>query len=233
MKDDTLRLAMYLDMTWPYSAGSLCSTAGDLAAWNRALHTGTILSPGSYHEMITPGTLTDGTRLRYAKGLAIDSLDGHRRISHGGGIFGFLSTLQYFPDDSLTVVVLVNSTGPVDPDHIARAIVDLVLGANPPATTAFRGSLGDYTGTYSGMARGGNETFSVAVDSGSHALVLHPKSGKDQPLAFYGGETFGYDETRLRFVRTTGRVSAVRVDEVYGYNFYKRSPVTASRSGSP
>ena len=233
MKDDTLRLAMYLDMTWPYSAGSLCSTAGDLAAWNRALHTGTILSPGSYHEMITPGTLTDGTRLRYAKGLAIDSLDGHRRISHGGGIPGFVTTLQYFPDDSLTVVVLINSAGPASPDHIARAIVDLMLGANPPATTAFHGSLGDYAGTYSGMARGGTETFTVAVDSGSHALVLHPKHGKAEPLAFYGGETFGHDEARLRFVHTAGRVSAVRVDEVYGYNFYKRAPVVASRSGSP
>jgi CubicO group peptidase (beta-lactamase class C family) len=233
MKDDTLRLAMYIDMTWPYSAGSLCSTAGDLAAWNRALHTGTILSPGSYHEMITPGTLTDGTRLRYAKGLAIDSLDGHRRISHGGGIPGFVTTLQYFPDDSLTVVVLINSAGPASPDHVARAIVDLMLGANPPATMAFHGSPGDYTGTYSGMARGGTETFTIAVDSGSHALVLHPKHGKAQPLAFYGGETFGHDEARLRFVRTAGRVSAVRVDEVYGYNFYKRAPVVASRSGSP
>ncbi len=233
MKDDTLRLAMYIDMTWPYSAGSLCSTAGDLVAWNRALHTGKILSPASYHEMITPGTLTDGTRLRYAKGLAIDSLDGHRRISHGGGIPGFVTTLQYFPDDSLTVVVLINSAGPANPDQIARAIVDLTLGANPPATVAFHGSLGDYTGTYSGMARGGNETFTVAVDSGGHALVLRPKNGKPEPLAFYGGETFGHDETRLRFVRTAGRVSAVRVDEVYGYNFYKRAPITASRSGSP
>ena len=225
VQKDTLRLAMYIDMTWPYAAGSLCSTAGDLVAWNRALHTGTILSPASYHEMITPGTLTDGTRLRYAKGLAIDSLDGHRRISHGGGIPGFVSTLQYFPDDSLTVVVLVNSAGPVSPDGIARAIVDLALGSKPVPTVAFQGALGDYAGTYSGIARGGKETIRIAVDSGGHALVSHAKDGPAQALAFYGADTFGHDETRFRFVRSAGRVSAVRVDAVYGFNTLKREAV--------
>jgi hypothetical protein len=30
--------AAYLDHTWPYAAGSLCSTAGDLVTWLRALH---------------------------------------------------------------------------------------------------------------------------------------------------------------------------------------------------
>jgi CubicO group peptidase (beta-lactamase class C family) len=224
VKDDTLRLAAYIDMTWPYSAGSLCSTAGDLVAWTHALHTGTILSPASYHEMITPGTLADGTRLRYAKGLAIDSLDGHRRISHGGGIPGFLSTVQYFPDDSLTVVVLVNSAGPVSPDGIARAIVDLALGDKPAPPTAFHGALGDYAGTYAGIARGGKETIRITVDSGGRSLMFHPAHGSATSVAYYGTDTFGHDEMRLRFVRTAGRVGVLRLDEVYGYNLLKREP---------
>jgi len=37
---DSLVRARYLDHTWPYAAGSLCSTVGDLVAWNRALHAG-------------------------------------------------------------------------------------------------------------------------------------------------------------------------------------------------
>ena len=32
--------AAYLDHLWPFAAGSLCSTAWDLVAWNRALHGG-------------------------------------------------------------------------------------------------------------------------------------------------------------------------------------------------
>jgi hypothetical protein len=64
--------AAYLDHTWPYAAGSICSTVGDLIAWNHALHGGRLLSSASYQELITPGTLNGGTVLRYAKGLSVD-----------------------------------------------------------------------------------------------------------------------------------------------------------------
>ena len=40
--------------TWPFAAGSLCSTAGDLVVWLKALHGGKVLSPKSYAEMTTP-----------------------------------------------------------------------------------------------------------------------------------------------------------------------------------
>src|SRR6185369_14746703 len=45
--------------TWPFSAGSLCSTAGDLVTWLEALHGGKVLSPNSYAEMIAPAKLND------------------------------------------------------------------------------------------------------------------------------------------------------------------------------
>ena len=51
--------APYIDHTWPYSAGSLCSNAGDLITWLRALHGGKVLPPASYQDLITPGKLED------------------------------------------------------------------------------------------------------------------------------------------------------------------------------
>ena len=80
----------YLDHNWPYAAGSLCSTAGDLVRWNQALHGGEVLSEASYREMITPKPLDDGTPVRYAMGLGIDDRGGRRAIAHGGGINGYL-----------------------------------------------------------------------------------------------------------------------------------------------
>ncbi len=68
----------FIDHAYPFSAGSLCSTVGDMAAWNRALHGGKVLSPAAYRELITPGVLNDGTKLRYAKGLALHDFNGHR-----------------------------------------------------------------------------------------------------------------------------------------------------------
>jgi CubicO group peptidase (beta-lactamase class C family) len=225
-RNDTLRLAAYIDMTWPFSAGALCSTAWDLVAWNQALHTShRLLSAASYHEMITPGKLNDGTVLRYAKGLALDSLEGHRRISHGGGIPGFLSALSYFPDDSLTVVVLVNSAGPVSPDDITRSIVKAVLGEQKQPDVAFHGQLQDYAGTYSGVARGGKRTLKITIDSTGHGLVAKAADGGEaRALSYLGGDRFHRDEATYNFVRNGGHVATLRVDEVYGYNMYQRQP---------
>ncbi|MBK8056474.1 MAG: beta-lactamase family protein [Gemmatimonadetes bacterium] len=101
-----------LSHVWPYAAGSLCSTARDLVAWNTALHRSrTILGADAYRQLTTPDTLNDGTRVGYAKGLAFTPVVGHRSIHHGGGINGWTSDNLYFPDDSLSIIVLYNVSG--------------------------------------------------------------------------------------------------------------------------
>ena len=118
----------YVDHTWPYAAGSLCSTAGDMVAWTRALHGGEVLPDSMYREMITPGRLADGTELRYGMGLIVSDTSGHRVIRHGGEIFGFLGEARYYPEENLTVVVLQNTAGPRGPVPLAGQLADLTLG---------------------------------------------------------------------------------------------------------
>lgn len=48
-------------------------------------------------------------------------------IHHGGGINGFVSELAYYPDDSLTVAVLANTT-PAPSEQIAENIARAALG---------------------------------------------------------------------------------------------------------
>ena len=117
----------YLDHTWPYAAGSLCSTVEDLIKWNQALHGGKILSEEMYQLLITPETLNDGTLLRYAKGLSNFYSDGRHVISHGGGINGFLSSMAYYPEEKLIMIVLVNTAGPVGPGAFAGDILELLM----------------------------------------------------------------------------------------------------------
>lgn len=128
-----LRPTRRLDLTWPFAAGGLCATARDLLAWNAALHGGRILGPSAYQEMIAPGALADGTPLRYAKGLALDTIFGHPVLAHSGSMPGFLAALQYFPRDSVSVVVLMNTAGPIMPQAIARAIDLRLFGQGPAA----------------------------------------------------------------------------------------------------
>jgi CubicO group peptidase (beta-lactamase class C family) len=119
--------ADFISMGLPYAAGSLCSTAGDLVKWSRALASGKVVSPASYAAMITPVKLTSGRPMSYGFGLVADTLGKHRVIEHGGGINGFISQLSHYPDDSLTIAVLAN-TAPAPSSELAENIARAAFG---------------------------------------------------------------------------------------------------------
>jgi CubicO group peptidase (beta-lactamase class C family) len=110
------------DMSLPYAAGALCSTADDLVRWTDALHHGRVVSAQSYARMTAPSGVA------YGFALALDPLDGRRRIWHGGSILGFETSVMYCPDEELTVVVLTNAID-LRTEHRATEIADAVARA--------------------------------------------------------------------------------------------------------
>jgi D-alanyl-D-alanine carboxypeptidase len=96
-----------IDMGVVSSAGALCSTATDLARWPGLLRS--FLDPGSFREMSRPTVLADGTEVPYGLGLQIRRFGSHPALSHGGVVNGFVSLLAEFPDDDLSVAMLVNT----------------------------------------------------------------------------------------------------------------------------
>jgi CubicO group peptidase (beta-lactamase class C family) len=100
-----ITVAGYVDMTVPYSAGALYSTTRDLLKWERALFGGRLLKPASLQKMTAP------FKNDYGCGLTITTINGRKRIEHGGGIQGFNADLAYWPEDQMTVVVLANLNG--------------------------------------------------------------------------------------------------------------------------
>ena len=221
----TLVLKGFIDHSWPYSAGSLCSTAHDLVLWNRALHGGKVLTPASYRAMTTPGTLNDGAEIRYAMGVGVLNTSGRRLIGHGGGINGFLSHAEYYPSDDLTVVVLFNTAGPVNPQTIARDIAEAVLGKPPLAHRSYDGDLSAFAGSYSGRGRGRPTQIRIEVRGKDlHYLRGSGSAATDERLEYVGDDTFAFKDTRLVFRREGGTVSSVRVDTVAGNVRLARSP---------
>jgi len=203
--------AQYVDQTWPFSAGSLCSTAADLVAWNRALHGGKILSADSYRELITPGKLNDGTPMRYAKGLAVADVLGHRAIQHDGAIPGFLASSAYLPDDDLIVVVLVNTLGPVNPVDLSKQIIKRIVGERRPVYARLDHPLTDYTGTYSGKGRGRQSV--VVVTQDSSGLRFTAGSGAGRRASYLGSDVFDVEEAHAIFVREGGIVKGLKMDQ--------------------
>jgi CubicO group peptidase (beta-lactamase class C family) len=210
-----LVLKGYIDHSWPYAAGSLCSTAHDLVLWNRALHGGKVLKPESYRTMTTPGVLADGGRLRYAMGVAMLDVAGRRVISHGGGINGFLSHAEYYPAEDLTVVVLFNTAGPVNPQTIVRAIADAVLGGSNATRRTYEGDLSTFAGVYSGRGRGRPTEIRIeARGKDLHYLRGSGPTATDERLQYLGDDVFGFRDNLLQFRRENGKVTAVRLDSV-------------------
>src|SRR5262249_57825271 len=65
--------------------------------------------------------------------------DGHRVVSHGGEIGGFVAENIVFPDDKIAIAVLTNQEASTGAGAIARAISSLIL----PSPAAARGSTGE------------------------------------------------------------------------------------------
>ena len=127
--------ANYISMTVPFSAGAICSSALDLARYQRALVEGKIVSRASYARMSTTAVLKDGWRTAYGLGLVNDVIQGHRMVGHGGQIDGFWTVLFYYPVEDVTVVLLSN----VNPSEgetlwsIGFKLGNIALGVTPPA----------------------------------------------------------------------------------------------------
>jgi D-alanyl-D-alanine carboxypeptidase len=135
------------------------SSVKDLVTWDAALAAGKVVKPETLAQMWTPVRLNSGATYLYGFGWFVDERRGHRWISHTG-LTG--TELSRFPDDGLTVVVLTNLGGTLEPNNrvnawglsygvAGRYIKGLLVGRekaradpDPARTTALRGILEAY-----------------------------------------------------------------------------------------
>jgi CubicO group peptidase (beta-lactamase class C family) len=113
--------------------GGIYTSLEDLEKWDRALREHTLLSEAEMQPALTPvqvsGALPkmpSGREVSYGFGWFLDPYEGHKRMAHDGETVGFRTTIQRFPDDKLTVIVLANR-GDVDPGRLALKVADLYL----------------------------------------------------------------------------------------------------------
>ncbi len=111
---------------WLSGAGELAMTAPDLARWDISLMNGEVLKPESMKLLTTENLLKNGAGSRYALGLSIGMLNGHRVWAHTGGTSGFISANTTYPDDRASITVLTNGEGPAA-SPILQKIQALVL----------------------------------------------------------------------------------------------------------
>lgn len=119
--------ADYIDMSVPHAAGGLYSTVEDLFLWDQALYTDTLIPASLREEMFTPFAQIPDTELSYGYGWLVDTQLNHKRVSHSGGIEGFVTEIDRYPDDGVVIIVLSNLERTL-PDTIALGIAKMVFG---------------------------------------------------------------------------------------------------------
>lgn len=117
--------------------GGIYSSLDDLAKWDRALRDHTLLSAAEMQPALTAVQLKDGLAkshdggaINYGFGWFLDPYRGHKRMSHDGETVGFRTTIQRFPAEDLTIIVLANRTD-INPEELALKVADLYLGKKP------------------------------------------------------------------------------------------------------
>lgn len=126
--------------------GGVYSTIEDLARWDEALRTSTLVSPAWMKPALTPATLEGGSATRwppgekggdnldpgqpvsYGFGWLLDTWRGRPRMWHHGSTSGFRAVIERFVDDGLTVVILANRDD-LDVNALALEVAEPYLTA--------------------------------------------------------------------------------------------------------
>jgi CubicO group peptidase (beta-lactamase class C family) len=129
-----LRPALMEAPGWYFADGEMAMPAADLLKWDISMMNQSLLKPASYTAMETEMKLKNGQGAGYGLGVSVGMRNGHRIVSHGGEVGGFVASNMVFPDDKIAVVVLTNQEASSAAGAIGRAISTLLLP--PPVTTS-------------------------------------------------------------------------------------------------
>ncbi|HET7553363.1 MAG TPA: serine hydrolase domain-containing protein [Gemmatimonadaceae bacterium] len=109
-KEGRLVNAPYVDNSYKWAGGGFVSTPSDLVRFGFGMLDGEVLQPKTVEMLWTPLTLESGKSTGYGLGWGVDTVEGHRVISHGGGSVGGTTAFMIFPDEHMVVAVTTNLT---------------------------------------------------------------------------------------------------------------------------
>jgi CubicO group peptidase (beta-lactamase class C family) len=217
-------LAIAGPMSFELASGSIASTPADMARYLRMLidggagPSGRLVSEAGFKAFTTPFIAAEefGPGASYGYGIAVDMLDGHKRLRHTGGMVSFMSALHVDLDAGIGAFASINAQLGYRPNPVAqyalrtlRAIAEAKPVPAPPAPDgdAVLEDPGAYVGIYT--APDGRR---LEIEAQPRSLVLIA-DGERLPLQHLGGDQFLADHPRfalyaLQFGRETAALPA-------------------------
>lgn len=216
-----------------FAGGGLCSTVRDLVRWEEALQDGRVVSAAMLKAMHAPARLASGALVDYGLGTRFGFTDARRKVGHTGGGQGNKAVLARYPDDDVTVVVLLNTerddatvTAMDIEDRVGRLFFGATAASPAPDPSALARVAAEYQdGSRHVRARADGET-----------LVLTPGLGNGAPsrLRLRGPDTFVSDDDpayEIRFWDEGGRIGGYRRYRLGWFTGYalRSSPAARAR----
>jgi CubicO group peptidase (beta-lactamase class C family) len=230
--------------------GCIASTAGDMGAYlvmlaNRGRGHGVrIVSEAGFGSFSRRHIDADefGPKAAYGYGIAVDEIDGHRRIRHTGGMPSFASALEVDLDTGVGVFVSVNSMQGYRPRPVAeyalrllRAVRDRAVLPDVPASvpSASVEAAQDYAGRFA--ATDGRVLELVAEDDRLwllHAgarVALEPARGVANGFNVLHPD---YAQFVLLFARGGGAAKGPMLEAGWGPDWFAKAEYSGSREFS-
>jgi len=102
--------APYVDNSYKWAGGGFLSTPSDLVRFGFGMLDAKVLQRKTIDLLWMPLRLESGKSTNYGLGWGVDTVDGRRVISHGGGSVGGTTSFMIFPDQRMVVAVTTNLT---------------------------------------------------------------------------------------------------------------------------
>lgn len=115
--------------------GAVNTTVLDLVKWDANFYDPKVGGTWLIEQLETVGTLNDGSKIDYARGLVIDRYRGLRRVQHGGGWAGYRAQMMRFPEQKVTSIVLCN-VGSANTTRLAESAAEVYLTGLAPEEEA-------------------------------------------------------------------------------------------------
>jgi CubicO group peptidase (beta-lactamase class C family) len=112
--------------------GAVQTTLEDLARWDANFYSHQVGGAALQSFLHATGKLNDGSAIKYARGLFVDSFRGLPRVSHGGSWAGYRAELMRFPEQKTSILLLCN-LGIMNPTALCEQVAGLVLGGRMDA----------------------------------------------------------------------------------------------------
>ena len=151
-----------------YGDGSLLTTAEDMLRWAAGLDSGRVGGGELTTALQTRGTLNDGTRIKAARSMVMESYRGRPIAVSSGAWAGFIANQLRFPEDAFAVITMCN-VADADVEAIGRQVADIYLAdrLGPVTANQARPAAGpdqSVIGTYANLDEGVVGTVSAKDD---------------------------------------------------------------------